>query len=134
MTWEIDIVNRAGKFYVSGQFRIGDAAELFTFASRLSELVERAGIKKRPVIDQSKKPSEPKAEIETKKVEPQKVEPKKIIKKKKKRNGLSPRENEVRKLVEKGCDNDAISKFIGISLNLVHHYKSAIRRKMGPAQ
>lgn len=46
MTWEADIVERAGKLSISGQFKINSASEYHRFVAKLSELSANAFMKK----------------------------------------------------------------------------------------
>lgn len=45
MTWEVDIVQRAGRFSVVGQFKINDAREATSFMNALNDHFARIGIK-----------------------------------------------------------------------------------------
>lgn len=118
MTWEIDIVQRAGRLLVSGEFKIRDAAEATTFLARFHDLTRRAGIivaiaEKEPVAF-GEKPGRPPLALPDHKPSSEQ---------------LTPREQEIFDLSKSGLSVPAIASHLGISPNTVYFNKTNIRKK-----
>lgn len=138
MTWEADIVARAGKLSISGQFKISSESEYQLFIAKLKELAAKsfkknciAGIK--PVEDQPIQRPTIKDEVIEKRYSlsiyggrPQKPLPKNIP------NSvtLTLQEKSVFDLYHAGLSREKICERLKITSSAVTHYLSTVRRKI----
>lgn len=133
MTWEIDIIQRAGRLIVSGEFRIRDAAEATTFLARFNEMLSRAGITIAKIQEplapttkggrapnpmpkaQPERPSRPRTRLPDE--IPQSVE-------------LTHRQRQIHKMHCAGRSHAQISEKLGVGVNTVSFHLARVRGKL----
>ena len=114
MTWEADIVNRAGNLSISGQFKIASESELNKFIDRLLELSTKANLSRQAVFyqaanDDLSHQSMPRANINA---------------------SLSKRESQIYELMDKGLSRSQIADRVGISSDMVTYHLASLRKKI----
>lgn len=138
MTWEADIVNRAGKLSISGQFKINSASEYQRFIAKLHELAANSFFKNgianiKPSDDQYIKRDITKDETKEKRYSlsihggrPRKPLPKRIPYS----VTLTLQEKSVFDLYHSGLSREQICDKLKITSSAVSVHLSAVRRKI----
>lgn len=119
MTYEIDIVQRAGRLYVSGSFKISNMAEFQTFNQQFKAQCQKIGLS----ISPSQEPPRPVLPV------PTPAKGASITRRSRDANDLTPRERVVAAMKMEGIKPAEIAKRMGISVRTVYEHIKYINKK-----
>lgn len=142
MTWEADIVSRAGKLSVSGQFKIASESEFHKFIDKLNELAGKSFLRQRPYLYQpsnvdcaAQSMARVRAPAEKVSTHNQPGRPKKTIPRVLPPSlKLPARQQQVFELTNKGLSRAQVADRVGISSDMVSYHLSELRKKIAKAE
>jgi len=146
MTWDADIVHRAGRLSVVGQFKLTDTGEAAKFIERVNELLRIANLNPRHIVEMPA-PSSPPPKVEQK-VKPS-PKPARILKLKPPKTRsthaeefskdlppsvrLGGRQAQIHHLLKMGRTLSQVAELTGVTPSNVSAHLAIIRKKIREA-